>query len=126
MLIEDLLPDSPAAKAGLKIGDILTTLNEKPLLDTRQLAVQMFRQRPGDVVRLGVLRGTDTNTVSITVTESKRDAASLVDPSKADDYVVPRLGVLAVPIQGERAQSIGPQREPGGQLVRQTAVQVRL
>jgi serine protease Do len=117
VLIEDLLPDSPAAKAGLKIGDILTTLNEKPLLDTRQLAVQMFRQRPGEVVRLGVLRGTDTNTVAITVTENKRDAASLIDPSKADDYVVPRLGVLAVPIQGELAQSIGPQREPGGLLV---------
>jgi serine protease Do len=117
VLIEDLLPDSPAAKAGLKIGDILTTLNEKPLLDTRQLAVQMFRQRPGDVVRLGVLRGTDINTVALTVTENKRDAASLIDPSKADDYVVPRLGVLAVPIQGELAQSIGPQRETGGLLV---------
>jgi serine protease Do len=117
VLIEDLLPDSPAAQAGLKIGDILTTLNEKPLRDTRQLAVQMFRQRPGDVVQLGVVRGTATNTVSVTVTESKRDAASLIDASKADDYVVPRLGVLAVPIQGELAQSIGPQREPGGLLV---------
>jgi serine protease Do len=117
VLIEDLLPDSPAAQAGLKIGDILTTLNEKPLRDTRQLAVQMFRQRPGDVVQLGVLRGTATNTVSVTVTESKRDAASLIEASKADDYVVPRLGVLAVPIQGELAQSIGPQREPGGLLV---------
>jgi serine protease Do len=117
VLIEDLLPDSPAAQAGLKIGDILTTLNEKPLRDTRQLAVQMLRQRPGDVVQLGVLRGTATNTVSVTVTESKRDAASLIEASKADDYVVPRLGVLAVPIQGELAQSIGPQREPGGLLV---------
>ena len=77
----------------------------------------MFRQRPGDVVQLGVLRGTDTNTVSVTVTESKRDAASLIEASKADDYVVPHLGVLAVPIQGELAQSIGPQREPGGLLV---------
>jgi serine protease Do len=117
VLIEDLLPDSPAARANLKIGDILTTLNGKPLLDTRQLAVQMFRQRPGDVVQLGVLRNTETNTVSLTVTESKRDAASLIDASKADDYVIPRLGVLAVPIQGDLAQSIGPQRETGGLLV---------
>ena len=117
VLVEDVLPDSPAGKADLKIGDILTTLNQKPLRDTRQLALQVFRQRPGDVVELGVLRGTDAETVSLTVNESKRDAASLIDPSKADDYVVPRLGVLAVPIQGELAQSIGPQRESGGLLV---------
>ena len=68
-------------------------------------------------MQLGVLRNTETNTVLLTVTESKRDAASLIDASKADDYVIPRLGVLAVPIQGDLAQSIGPQRETGGLLV---------
>lgn len=117
VLIEDIQPDSPAAHAGLKIGDILTTIDDKPLRDTRDLAVRMFRQRPGDVVRLGVLREAEASSVAITVTESKRDAASLIDPSKADEYVVPRLGVLAVPIEGELAQSIGSQRKPGGLLV---------
>ena len=117
VMIQDILPDSPAAHAGLKIGDILTTVDDKPLRDTRELAVRMFRERPGEVVRLGVLRDTSTSNVAITVTESKRDAASLIDPSKADEYVVPRLGVLAVPVEGELAQSIGAQREPGGLLI---------
>jgi len=117
VLIEDIVPDSPAAQADLKIGEILTTLNGKPLLDTRQLAVQMFREKPGEVIHLGVVNGSETRTVDITVTESKRDAASLIDPAKADQYVVPRLGVLAVPIDGELAQSLGTRRQSGGLLV---------
>jgi serine protease Do len=117
VLVEDTVPGSPAAQAGIQIGDVLTTLDGKPLRDTRQLAVQMFRQSPGEVVHLGVLRGTQTENVAITVTESKRDAASLIDPSKADEHVVPRLGILAVPIVGDLAESIGKQREPGGLLV---------
>lgn len=117
VLVEDIVPSSPAAQAGVSIADVLTTLDGAPLRDTRQLAVQMFRQRPGDVLHLGILRGTNRLNVAVTVTESRRDAASLIDPSKADEYVVPRLGVLAVPITGELAQSIGTQREPGGLLI---------
>ena len=117
VLIEDIAPDSAAARADLKIGEILVSLNDQPLRDTRQLATQMFRESPGDVIHLGVLNGTETAKVDITIMESKRDAASLIDPSKADQYVIPRLGVLVVPIEGELAQAVGTQREPGGLLV---------
>jgi serine protease Do len=117
VLIEDIVPDSAAARADLKIGEILTSINDQPLRDTRQLAVQMFRQRPGEVLHLGVLNGSTATNVDITIMESKRDAASLIDPSKAEQYVVPRLGVLVVPIEGDLAQAIGTQRQPGGLLV---------
>jgi serine protease Do len=117
VLIEDIVPDSPAAKAGLKIGDILTSLNGQPLRDTRQLAVEMFRQSPGDTLHLGVLNGSTETTVAINVLESKMDAESLIDPSKAEQYVVPRLGVLALPIDADIARALGPQREPGGLLI---------
>ncbi|WP_158791349.1 S1C family serine protease, partial [Granulicella sp. L60] len=76
VLIEDIVPDSPAAKAGLKISDILTILNGQPLHDTRQLAVQMFRQRPGDTLHLGVLSGTSQTNVDVSAMESKMDSSS--------------------------------------------------
>jgi len=125
VLIEDIAADSAAAASGLKIGDVIVTLDGQPLRDTRQLAVQMFRQVPGTVLHLGVIDGSwptgaETNLVTnidITVLESKRDAASLIDPSKADQYVIPRLGVLAVPITADLASTIGPQRQPGGLLI---------
>ncbi len=117
VLVQDVVPDSPAAKIGLKVGDILTTLNGQPLLDTRQLAVHMFRQRPGEVLHLGVLKGSVVSKIDVTVEESKRDAASLIDPSKAEQYVVPRLGILALPISADIAEAIGDQRQSGGLVV---------
>ena len=120
VLIEDVDQNSPAAAAGLKPGDILTTLNGKPLRDTRQIAVQMFRETPGEVVHLGVLSGQaaqTVRTVDLTVAESSRQAASLFDPAKADQDVVPRLGVLVVPINAEIAKSLESQRQPGGLVV---------
>lgn len=117
VLIEDVEPDSPAAQAGLRPGDLLVTLNGKPLRDTRQIAVQMFRQTPGEVIHLGVLDGQTNRNVDITVSESKKQAASLFDPAKADQYIIPRLGVLALPIDAEIAKSLDSQRETGGLVV---------
>lgn len=62
--INDLIPDAPAAKGGLKQGDIIVKLNGQPLergdepselwpIFTRNL----MRMKPGDTVKLSVLRG---------------------------------------------------------------------
>lgn len=117
VLVQDVEPDSPAAEAGIKPGDIVTTLNGKPLRDTREIAVQMFRQTPGEVIHLGVLDGQTTKTVDITVSESINQAASLFDPAKADQYLVPRLNVFALPIDAELAKRLDSQRETGGLVV---------
>jgi S1-C subfamily serine protease len=77
----------------------------------------MFRQRPGEVLHLGVLKGSVVSKIDVTVEESKRDAASLIDPSKAEQYVVPRLGILALPISADVAEAIGDQRQSGGLVV---------
>lgn len=117
VLVQDVEPDSPASEAGLKPGDVITTVDGKPVRDTREIAVQMFRQTPGEVIHLGVLDGQVTKTVDITVSESKNQAASLFDPAKADQYLVPRLNVFALPVDAELAKRLDSQRETGGLVV---------
>jgi serine protease Do len=117
VVIEDVVPGSAADRAGIKISDIVLSADGRSMRDTKDFALLMFRKSPGDKVHLEILSGTATREMDIEVMRSPRDASNLIDLSKADDYVVPRLGVLAVRINDDIAKQIGSQRKPGGLLV---------
>lgn len=68
-IISDVTPDSPAASAGLKSGDVVTEFNGKKITDSRRLKLDVGRAAPGDKVELKVLRGGDTKTLQVTVRE---------------------------------------------------------
>ncbi len=52
-----IIPDGPAATAGLKEGDILTAIDGLPIDATHQLDVALLAHEPGDTVALTVRRG---------------------------------------------------------------------
>jgi len=62
VLVSEVEPDSPAASAGVKAGDVITTINGQPV------------QTPGDVVRL-VGEAQSGSSVEIHVTRDRRDMA---------------------------------------------------
>src|SRR6478752_6133458 len=66
-LISQVEPDSPAAKAGLKTGDIITELNGKKMENSGQLQAAISSRRPGDKVTLGIFRDGKTLSVPITL-----------------------------------------------------------
>jgi len=55
-LVESVIPRSAAAKAGLKSGDVITSIDDQKLADRGQLIEEIGRRTPGDRVRLAVLR----------------------------------------------------------------------
>ena len=59
VLVSGVLMDGPAAKAGIKPGDILIKINNEPLYNPQQ-AIQMISQfRPGEIININILRGWD-------------------------------------------------------------------
>ena len=56
VLISDVAPDTPAAKAGLKSGDVVTEANGQPVNAANQLQVQISQMAPGTAVRLKIWR----------------------------------------------------------------------
>jgi len=67
--VGEVSPDSPADKAGLKDGDIITEFNGKKVTDSRHLKLQVARIQPGETVPLKVLRDGSTKTLEAVVKE---------------------------------------------------------
>ena len=57
----------PAADAGLRKDDVITTIDGKPVSDIQQLIVTIRTHRPGERVRLGFQRGGSKDSTSVTL-----------------------------------------------------------
>jgi serine protease Do len=64
-LISDVDPDAPGAKAGLRTGDVITELDGKPVTDAGQLQMTVGQKRPGDTIRLQVMRDGKSESVPV-------------------------------------------------------------
>ena len=71
VLVQLVQPNGPAAKAGMKSGDIITTIDGRSIKDGDDLVNDIASRRPGSTVRLGFLR--DGKPADATVTIGDRD-----------------------------------------------------
>ncbi len=68
-LISEVQPDSPAAKAGVKTGDVVVAVNDKKVENPRELQLSIGSIAPGSKVDLKLLRDGQTRTVAVNLAE---------------------------------------------------------
>ena len=75
-LVAEPQKDGPAVKAGIEAGDVIATVDDKPVADARDLARKIGGMPPGATVKLGIVRDGAEKTVSLTLGElpNARDA----------------------------------------------------
>jgi serine protease Do len=118
VLLEDVIPGSPAEKAGLKVGDVVTRIGGKPVDNVRQFALDLYAYKIGQKASITVLRNGKDTTLSIPVIERPDDPMRFADLVTGPDNLVNRIGVVAINISGELKDVLGSeQRIPGGVLV---------
>ena len=66
-----VVPGSPAAKAGLKAGDIITAVNKEKITNSKGLVLILQQFMPGDTVTVTYLRDKDTKSVKVILGELK-------------------------------------------------------
>ena len=66
MYIGQVQPGSPAEKAGIQAGDVITLFSGREVWDTSDLLQIIVLHKPGDKVEVGLIR--DGQPVSLTVT----------------------------------------------------------
>lgn len=60
--------NSPAAKAGLKAGDVMVSFDGKPIRTLYDFTYALREKKPGDEVEVKVMRGTEAITVKVALT----------------------------------------------------------
>jgi serine protease Do len=81
--ISNVEADSPAAKAGLEVGDIITKIDGRAVEGSADLSRTIRAVRPGSKVNLSVWRAGKTRDITVTVAEFKDDDGTKVAAAKA-------------------------------------------
>ncbi len=74
-LVDEVMPNSPAAKAGIQAGDVITELNGRKVPDGRQFRLWVSQTAPNSKITFKVLRDGKEQKLSATLGELQMDAA---------------------------------------------------
>ena len=116
-IVADVDRSGPAGAAGLRIGDIVLTLDGKTIENGRQLDVNLYSRAAGDVAQLEVLRGGQRVQLPVAVAERQDDPLRFAEMVSRDQHLIPRLGVLALTLTDALRQAIGAGPNVTGALV---------
>jgi serine protease Do len=123
VVLGDVYPSSPAAKAGLRVGDVVLSVDGKPMENGRQFDVTLY-QRLGRTVSLEVGRGLQRLTLQVPVVERREETDRLRDLVTPEQNLISQLGVLGLDLTPELARVIPGIRDTHGVVVAAVAADV--
>ena len=83
-LVDDVLKDSPAEKAGIEAGDVILELDGKPINSSNDLQSYVAQKRAGDKVNLKLWRDGKSLTKSVTLKRRDKDDMASADDTDSD------------------------------------------
>jgi serine protease Do len=114
-LISQVEADGPAAKAGIKSGDVILSWNGKPVESANGLPLAVSTTKPGEKAKVELWRDGAKREITVTVGEMPGDK---VEVAKADTKPQGKLGVAVRPLEQNEAKQLGTE---GGLVVEQAA-----
>jgi serine protease Do len=103
-LVSSVEPDSPAAKAGVEVGDVILKFNGETIAESNQLPGRVADLKPGTSAKLEVWRQGSTKDLTITVGTMKDAKVASANDTGATPQG--KLGLAVRPLtQDEREQS---------------------
>lgn len=93
-LVGEITPNSPAGKAGIKGGDIITAINGKKINDARELRLMIGAMAPGTKIHLDVDRGSETKSFDVDLAEMPMAKNQTASESPTEDNAVPEKSTV--------------------------------
>jgi serine protease Do len=114
-LVAQVTPDSPAAHAGIEKGDIILSVNGKPVNDSAQLRMTISLMQPGSAVNLKLLRDGAEREISARLAEMPTETAKAA--SEPDATQTGMDGVSVEDVSARSARQLGLPPETSGVVV---------
>jgi serine protease Do len=98
-LVSEPQKDSPAAKAGVQSGDVITSVDDTTIHDARELARKIGTMAPGTAVKLSMIRQGQEKTVTLTLgtLPAEKQASNDQNQREVPDSDMPKLGLTLAP-----------------------------
>jgi serine protease Do len=117
VIVSDVPPESSAARAGLKIKDVIVSIDGLPVDNVPLLVLSLYMKEASKSVTLQVLRDDKKLDLVVPVYEPKNEPdqlSELADPAKD---LIPRLGIVGLTVSADVTALLGDLRIPSGVVV---------
>jgi serine protease Do len=101
-LVDEARPDTPAAKAGIQAGDVITAVNGNAVKDSRSLAREISVMAPNSSVKLDILRKGEPQSINVTLAAMPNHPERQANAGESDNDNsavpgTPHLGLSVAP-----------------------------
>ncbi|HXK10054.1 MAG TPA: trypsin-like peptidase domain-containing protein [Vicinamibacteria bacterium] len=117
VIVADVDPNGPAAKAGLQIGDVVLSANLRPVENVRQFSSSLYRIAVDATVDLEVQRGEELLTIRASVIERPDDPSRFLEMVRPETNLVPQLDLLGIDLDPSLVEALRTLRNSTGVLV---------
>jgi serine protease Do len=111
VLVQDVIPGTPADKAGIKAGDVILSVNGKDVNAANEIQTIIAEHKPGDAVSVKIYRDGGTIGKNITLNELPEENLASTDqnvnenegeePSENGQVNVAKLGISVQPLDND-------------------------
>jgi len=113
VMVNSVTPNGPAAKAGFQPGDVIVSIDGKPIKDGDQLVADISARKVGSSVQMGYLRDGTQHGATVAIADRAKLFADL--PNDGDDNAAPaqsdagegKLGITVTSVPSALASKIG-------------------
>jgi serine protease Do len=114
LILTGVLPESPAARAGLRIGDFLLKVNDKPLTSINDFSYLLAQSEAGDTITLQAQRGLASENLTLSVRLGATNDILLPRPRQIVPDILSTLGIVSLSLAPTVAKTL---RSAGGRVV---------
>ena len=117
-LVAQVLEDGPAAKGGLRVGDVILRLDNHPIVMSSDLPHRVGILKPGTTSRLEVMREGQRRTLNVTIgaLPEEGDPVAMPRGDNGAERSANRLGVTVIELTAEQRKSLDLQ---GGVVIKE-------